>query len=67
MAATFSERDGTTAERCSTNKPHPELKDKEMEYDPSNRAPSFERQINDQRSRPISASGILQFALQSEI
>jgi hypothetical protein len=35
MAATFSERDGTTAERRSTSKAHPdqEFEKKEMEYE----------------------------------
>jgi hypothetical protein len=38
-----------------------------MEYDSTSRALTFERQINYQRSRPLSAGGILQFALQSEL
>ena len=71
MAATFSERDATPpniarrAKRIQTKN----LKNQEMENDPysSNHALTFGRQINHQPSRPISAGGILQFALQSEI
>ena len=45
----------------------PKLNNQEMEYDSTSRALTFERQINYQRSRPLSAGGILQFALQSEL
>jgi hypothetical protein len=71
MEATFSERDGTTAGHARRAKriQTKNLNHQEMGYDSysSNHALTFGRPINHQPSGPISAGGILPFALQSEI